>query len=270
MKSCREMRREAWGILRGKWFGRLLVVGVLLYAIAVTVNSLVSSAFVALSIDSLGTFAAHTLQAWRSGVVYTLPTFRAYVWMFSGFLFETFITYVFAAILAFGVCATLLKAYANDDRRWFADAFGGFSRPLEVTGLLALINLKALLWSVLFVIPGIVAAYRYRLAWFLKNEHPDWTARACIAESGRRMKGFKWKAFCLDISYLGWYFLLTAGMAASAILFGKAAECGAGAWPLSAVGFLVGALSCYLFLKVFLGQIVSRVVFYRELASREI
>ena len=263
------MRREAWGIVKGKWFGRLLVVGVLLHAAVVTVNGLVASAFVALSIDSLGDFVGRKMQAMQAGLVYTLPSFKAYVWMLTGFLFQMFIAYVFAAILAYGFCSTLLKAHANDDRRWFADAFGGFSRPFEVTGLLVLINLKAMLWTLLFIIPGIVATYRYRLAWFLKIEHPDWTARACVAESGRRMKGNKWKAFCLDLSYLGWYFLSMAGMAASAILFGKSAGGGGLSLILSAVGFLVGAFAFYLFLKVFLGQFVSRVVFYRELAPQE-
>ena len=142
MKSCKEMRREAWGILKGKWFGRLLVVGVLLHLIVVTVNSLVSSAFVALSIDSLGDFVGRKAQAMQAGLVYALPSMRAYVWMVSGFLFQVFIAYVFAAIMAYGFCSTLLKAQANDDRRWFADAFGGFARPFEVSGLLALMNLK--------------------------------------------------------------------------------------------------------------------------------
>ena len=270
MKSCREMRRAAWGILKGKWFGRLLVVGVLLHLIVVTVNSLVSSAFVALSIDSLGEFVGRKAQAMQAGLVYTLPSMRAYLWMVSGFLFQVFIAYVFAAIMAYGFCSTLLKAQSNDDRRWFADAFGGFARPFEVTGLLVLINLKVALWSLLFVIPGIVAAYRYRLAWFLKSEHPDWTARACVAESVRRMSGFKWKAFCLDLSYLGWYLLLTVGFAASALLFGHAGGNG-GVSPgiLFAIGLPVGAFTFYLFLKVVLGQVVSRVVFYRELTPTE-
>lgn len=269
MKTCKEIRREAWGILRGKWFGRLLVVGVLLHGLVVTVNSLVSSAFVALSIDSLGAFVGCKLQAMQAGLVYALPSARAYAWMLAGFLFQTFIAYVFAAIMAFGLCATLLKAHANDDRRWFADAFGGFARPFEMTGLLVLINLKAFLWGLLFVIPGLVAAYRYRLAWFLKNEHPDWTASACIAESGRRMKGFKWQAFCLDLSYLGWYLLATAGMASCAVLFSLAPGSWVRTMAFSAAGTFFGILGCFLFLKTILGQLVSRVVFYRELVPQE-
>lgn len=267
MKSCREMRREAWGILNGKWFWRLLAVGVVLYLITGTVNGLVSSAFTALAIDSLGDFVTRWAQARQAGLGYTLPTLKAYGWMMGGFLFQMFIAYVFGAIVAYGFMGTLLKARANDDNRWFADAFGGFARPFEVTGLLVLMNLKVFLWALLLLFPGIVAAYRYRLAWFLKNEHPDWTASACLAESGRQMKGFKWKAFCLDLSYIGWWLLASLGLGASVVLLGHVTESGGPVWATAS--FLIGALSFYLFLKVALGVAVSRVVFYRELAPEE-
>lgn len=266
MKSCREMRREAWAILKGRWFGRLLAVGFALQFVMGFVNGLVSSAFAALAIDSLGEFAGRKIQAWQTGLGYTLPTLKAYGWMVGGFLFQTFIAYVFAAIMAYGFMGTLLKAQANDDNRWFADAFGGFSRPFEVTGLLVLMNLKVMLWSLLLFFPGIVAIYRYRLAWFLKNEHPDWTASACLTESGRQMKGFKWKAFCLDFSYIGWYLLAALGLGGSVILLTHVTE--SGGVIGAAASFLVGALSFCLFLKVVLGVAVSRVVFYRELAPK--
>ena len=266
MKSCKEMRRAAWGILKGKWFGRLLVVGFVLQLIAGTVNGLVSSAFTALAIDSLGEFLTRWVQAWRAGLCYTLPTLKAYGWMMGGFLFQMFFAYVFTAIVAYGFVGTMLKAHADDDRRWFADAFGGFARPFEVTWLLVLMNLKVTLWSLLLLIPGIVAIYRYRLAWFLKSEHPDWTASACLTESGRQMKGFKWKAFCLDFSYIGWYLLAALGLGGSVILLTHVTE--SGGVIGAAASFLVGALSFCLFLKVVLGVAVSRVVFYRELAPK--
>ena len=107
------------------------------------------------------------------------------------------------------IATVLLKAVKDDANRWFADSFGGFSRPLEVLWLIILMNVKVALWTFLFVIPGIVAMYRYRQAWYLKSEHPDWGAFKCLAESGKMMKGHKWAAFCLDLSFL-WRFLLYA------------------------------------------------------------
>lgn len=267
MKSCREMRREAWGILNGKWFWRLLAVGFVLQAIGGFVNGLIVSAFAALSIHSLGDYLTNKLQAMQAGLGYTLPTLQAYGWMLGGFLLQLFIAYVFGAILVYGFMRTVLKAKANDETRWFADAFDGFLRPFEVTGLLVLMNLKIALWSCLFVFPGLVAMYRYRLAWFLKNEHPDWSASACLAESGRVMKGAKWKAFCLDLSFLGWLLLVGALVGVGQILCAHGAESGS-VWA-NAAGFLSGALGCYLMVRTILGLAVSRVVFYRELVPKD-
>ena len=265
MKSCKEMRREAWRALSGKWFWRLLVVGFVLQGIAGFVNGLVSSAFAALSIHSFGEFLTKKAEALQTGIDYTLPSLRAYGWMLGGFAFQAFIVYyVFGAIVAYGIMRTLLKAHADDETGWFSEAFGGFARPFEVTGLLFLMNLKVFLWFLLFFFPGLVAVYRYRLAWFLKNEHVDWSASKCLAESGRLMKGVKWKAFCLDLSYFGWWLLACATLGLAIGLTGMATAAASGVvWGVA--GFLTGVFAFYLLVKVALGFAVSRAVFYREL-----
>lgn len=267
MKSCREMRRAAWTVVNGVWFWRLVVVGLVLQTIGGFMNGLVSSAFVALEIHSLGDYLTNRMQALQSGLDYALPSLRAYGWMLGGFAFQMFIAYVFAAIFAYGFMRTLLKADANDETRWFSEAFGGFSRPFEVTGLLVLMNVKVFLWACLLVVPGIVATYRYRLAWFLKNEHGDWTASQCLAESGRLMKGVKWKAFCLDLSYLGWW-LLACVVLGLALVPSRWALSGGLGFAAGVFGFLLGAFGFCLLVKVLLGFVVARVIFYRERVPR--
>lgn len=269
MKSCREMRHAAWTVVNGAWFWRLVVVGLVLQTIGRFVNRLVASAFVALEIHSISDYLTNRMQALQSGIDYALPSLRAYGWMLGGFAFQMFIAYIFAAILSYGFMRTLLKADANDDTRWFAEAFGGFARPFEVTGLLLLMNLKVFLWSLLFLVPGIVAAYRYRLAWFLKNEHGDWTASQCLAESGRLMKGVKWKAFCLDLSYLGWWLLACAVLGLALASSGRGLSGGLG-FAAGIFRFLLGAFGFYLLVKVLLGFVVARVVFYRERVPRRV
>ena len=264
MKSCREMRREAWKVVNGGWFWRLLAVGFVLQGVAGFVNGLVSSAFATLSIHSFSEFLAKKVEALQTGIDYTLPSLRAYGWMLGGFAFQTFIVYVFGAIAAYGIMRTILKAHADDETNWFTEAFGGFARPFEVTGLLFLMNLKVFLWFLLFFFPGLVAVYRYRLAWFLKNEHGDWAASKCLAESGRLMKGVKWKAFCLDLSYFGWWLLACATLGLAVGLAGVSTVAAGGVvWGV--VGFLTGVFAFYLLVKVALGSAVSRAVFYREL-----
>ncbi len=60
------------------------------------------------------------------------------------------------------------------------------------------------LWSLLFVIPGIVKAYAYSMSYYLMADHPDWDWQKCMDESRRLMNGNKMRLFCLHLSFLGW------------------------------------------------------------------
>ncbi len=74
---------------------------------------------------------------------------------------------------------------------------------------------KIFLWSLLFVIPGIIAGYRYALTDYVLAETPDITASEAIEISKRLMQGNKWRLFCLRFSFIGWDILasLTFGIA---------------------------------------------------------
>lgn len=84
------------------------------------------------------------------------------------------------------------------------DAFGNFFRFLW---LVILISFFTFLWSLLFIIPGIVAAYRYRQALYILIDNPDMRAIDCIRKSKEMMAGHKAELFVLDLSFLGWYLL---------------------------------------------------------------
>ena len=75
-------------------------------------------------------------------------------------------------------------------------------------------NLFTFLWALLFVIPGIVKAYSYRMVPYLLRDHPELTGTQVITVSRQMMNGHKWRAFVLDLSFLGWLILsvLTAGI----------------------------------------------------------
>ncbi len=60
------------------------------------------------------------------------------------------------------------------------------------------------LWSLLLVIPGIVKSYEYKMIPYLLAENPEMTKEEAFAESKRMMDGQKWKAFVLDLSFIGW------------------------------------------------------------------
>ena len=67
----------------------------------------------------------------------------------------------------------------------------GFQHFLKIIGLWILMGLYVFLWSLLFVIPGIIAAYRYRQALYLLLDHPDMRIGECIRESKQLMRGHR-------------------------------------------------------------------------------
>lgn len=66
-------------------------------------------------------------------------------------------------------------------------------------------SLLILLWAMLFVIPGIIAAYRYRQGLYLLLDHPEMGIMDCIRTSKNLMDGHKWELFVMDLSFLLWY-----------------------------------------------------------------
>lgn len=75
-------------------------------------------------------------------------------------------------------------------------------------------DLYLVLWSMLFVIPGIVKSYEYRMIPYILAENPEITANDAFKMSKEMMKGNKWRAFVLDISFILWGILgaITAGI----------------------------------------------------------
>ena len=84
----------------------------------------------------------------------------------------------------------------------FSNAFNeNFGRNF-LLGLLKYIFIC--LWSMLFVIPGIVKTYSYALAQFIAYDHPEYSWQQCIDESRKMMDGNKGKLFVQDLSFIGW------------------------------------------------------------------
>lgn len=85
--------------------------------------------------------------------------------------------------------------------------FEGFSRFGKAMLLLVLMSVKIMLWSFLFVIPGIIAAFRYSQAFYVLADNPDMPVSQCIKESCRIMAGNKGRYFYLQLTFIGWYIL---------------------------------------------------------------
>lgn len=78
-----------------------------------------------------------------------------------------------------------------------------------------LMDLYIALWSLIsFGILGIIKAYSYSMTYFLLDENKDLSVNEAITLSRELMNGNKWRLFCLELSYIGWYILcaLTLGV----------------------------------------------------------
>ena len=86
------------------------------------------------------------------------------------------------------------------------DVFCRFKEHFGNTLVIYLLStIFTFLWSLLFVIPGIVKWYSYSLAYYINIDRPELGPSECINESKKLMDGYKWRSFCLDLSFIGWY-----------------------------------------------------------------
>jgi uncharacterized membrane protein len=88
-----------------------------------------------------------------------------------------------------------------------AVVFSGFRNFLDYLALNLLMALYIFLWGLLLVIPGIVKAIGYSMAYFIKNDNPWLSANEAIDASSQMMQGHKWRFFLLTLSFIGWHIL---------------------------------------------------------------
>ena len=120
-------------------------------------------------------------------------------------------------ILVIGGATTLGYAKYNlnlvDDKNpKLKDIFSQYDRLGTGFGMQFFRGLFTFLWSLLFVIPGIIASYSYYMTPFILCERPDMTSIEAIRESKELMRGNKWRLFCLEISFIGWELLASGVM----------------------------------------------------------
>lgn len=98
-------------------------------------------------------------------------------------------------------------AIRRGERAEYLTLFDGFSFVGKIILLNIVMFLFIFLWSLLFAIPGIIAAYRYRFALYNLYENPGIGVMEALDMSKRQTLGYKGQLFLLDLSYLGWSLL---------------------------------------------------------------
>jgi len=81
------------------------------------------------------------------------------------------------------------------------------------------------LWGLLLVIPGIIKGYSYALSMYILRDHPEMEAMEVIDTSRAMMDGNKWRLFCLDLSFIGWYLLCAVTFGIAGLYVGPYVQC---------------------------------------------
>jgi uncharacterized membrane protein len=95
-------------------------------------------------------------------------------------------------------------AVRRGERAEYLTLFDGFAFAGKIILLALLKAVFIALWALLFVIPGLIAFYRYRFALYNLLENPEISVTQALDMSKRQTNGFKGQIFMLDLSYVGW------------------------------------------------------------------
>ena len=112
------------------------------------------------------------------------------------------------------MCMIYLKL-TKDEEISVGDAFNGFNITGKAIWLAIITQFFTFLWSLLFIIPGIVKIFAYSMAPYILADDPELTANEALSKSKEIMNGHKFDLFVLQLSFFWWYML-------SAITFGIA------------------------------------------------
>ena len=104
-----------------------------------------------------------------------------------------------------GVRFTL--AVSRMGRPEIGQLFSGFDRFGTHLAAYLLQTLFVVLWTLLLIVPGIIAALSYSMTYFIIAEDSSISASEAITKSKKMMRGNKWKLSCLGFRFTGWFLL---------------------------------------------------------------
>lgn len=197
----KEARSEALRKLDGKW-GNLAVATLLylcIYFFAQEIPSMIFSADSTLMQTELRQLANNDSE----GMIAVLARY-------SQLLCLTTLMTIVISILLFPLEWGYTLMFLKNQREEQADInnlFDGYRDLGRFILTPLLVGIYIMLWSLLFVIPGIVKSYSYAMTPYVLRDNPGLTCNSAIEKSMAMMRGHKWELFCLHLSFIGWGFL---------------------------------------------------------------
>lgn len=206
MLNASDHRKNAWSALEGKWgfaIGVGLVAGLLgggelgKFSIDISGDDLsdISETLNGLSYDARATISVILFLLISVGICVSLAHS------------------LLGSIVSVGYARFNLEMIDTRDSK-FIKLFSFFPKWWKAILTDLLRNLFISLWMLLFIIPGIMAAYSYAMTPYILAEDPDISPSDAIRKSKDMMNGYRWNLFCLELSFIGWDLLciLTLGV----------------------------------------------------------
>ncbi len=136
------------------------------------------------------------------------------IFLITGLIAGTFVGALLVPALSVSLCAIYL-GMTKGTKASIGDMFCRIGTVGKALWLSILIYVFTYLWTLLFIIPGIIKGFSYSMAYYVLAENPNMTAREALNTSKRIMKGHKWELFVLQLSFIGWHLLgmITCGIA---------------------------------------------------------
>lgn len=249
----REIARDA---LRGKWKTAVLTgfLAGLIGACMVSVGG---------STSSIRTSAQEMLQVLQS--YEQLLLLQAILLLVIGALgIWSIVTIVIGGAGKLGYAIFNLKL-VDKEHAATSDLFSQFGRLGAGFCMNFFMGLFTVLWTLLLIIPGIVKSFSYAMTPYILAEHPEMRSRDAITESRHLMDGNKWRLFCLQFSFIGWYLLCLAPIV---IAFGVVYTGAIDSFAVFLCILLCGIIAAFigsLFLRPY--QEAANAAFYRDISG---
>lgn len=195
-----ELKREARQVLKSCYWVALLVT---------VISSVVNNADKVSSVifERLPQIKGKTLAMVALADLAPLELLAIAATMMLSFMASGFVTVFVAAPIEVGERRYFLEG--TQYRFDMANILHGFTCGkyinIVITGVLK--NIFITLWTLLFIIPGIVKSYSYALVPYILAENPNIKPIQAMNLSCRMTKGYKWDMFVLGLSFIGWYIL---------------------------------------------------------------
>ena len=199
--TLRDIRANARESLKGNWLVAI-IASFIAGTFGVSGSGVSSSGTEEIDFDALG-------QLSTTEILTTLAVFGGFI------LFGLIVSVLISALISVGYAQFNIDLIDGVKPRIVTM----FSKGKQVgTAIVAniLVFLRVLVGIILFIIPGIIAAYQYAMVNYIIAENPGIKAREALQMSKEMMRGNKFRFFLLGLSFIGWSIVvvLTFGIAA--------------------------------------------------------